>query len=85
MALPVPLPDDPRRWEGWRQYTSPNPYAVLGFEEGEQPDDEAIEAAYRELVQWWQKKLPLRSQPGNPLSQLLRPGLDEAPQRLAVA
>jgi formylglycine-generating enzyme required for sulfatase activity len=85
MPLPSPLPDDPRKWDGWRNFSSANPYAVLGFEPGENPDAEAIEAAYRELVLWWQKKLPLRSQPANPLSQLLRPGLDEAPQRLAVA
>jgi formylglycine-generating enzyme required for sulfatase activity len=34
---------------------------------------------------WWQKKLPLKNQPSNPLAQLLRSGMDEAPAKLAEA
>jgi formylglycine-generating enzyme required for sulfatase activity len=34
---------------------------------------------------WWQKKLPLKNQPSNPMAQMLRQGLDEAPGFLAEA
>ncbi|HEX4639778.1 MAG TPA: formylglycine-generating enzyme family protein, partial [Chthoniobacterales bacterium] len=34
---------------------------------------------------WWQKKLPLKNQPSNPLAQILRPGLDESSRYLTEA
>ncbi len=37
------------------------------------------------MLVWWQKKLPLKNQPSNPIAQMLRAGLDEAPQFLAEA
>jgi len=37
------------------------------------------------LFRSWQKKLPLKNQPSNPMAQLLRVGLDEAPARLGEA
>ena len=85
MSLPDPIPDDPRKWEGWRTYTSKNYYERLGFLYEENPTDGQIEEACRKLLVWWQKKLPLKSQPSNPLAQLLRDGLDEAPQFLVEA
>ena len=36
-------------------------------------------------MRWWQKKLPLKNQPSNPLAQLLRPGLDESSRYLTEA
>jgi formylglycine-generating enzyme required for sulfatase activity len=36
-------------------------------------------------LRWWQKKLPLKNQPSNPLAQLLRPGLDESSRYLTQA
>ena len=44
-----------------------------------------IEENTRLLHVWWQKKLPLKNQPSNPMAQLLRQGLDEAPHFLAEA
>jgi len=46
---------------------------------------EQIEENCRQLLVWWQKKLPLKNQPSNPLAQILRAGLDEAPAFLAEA
>ncbi|HEX8279912.1 MAG TPA: formylglycine-generating enzyme family protein, partial [Chthoniobacterales bacterium] len=46
---------------------------------------ELIEEHCRELLRWWQKKLPLKNQPSNPLAQLLRPGLDESSRYLTQA
>jgi len=85
MPLPDPLPDNPNRWEGWRSYNSKNPYERLGFEPGEHPPNEEIERNCRTLLVWWQKKLPLKNQPSNPLAQMLRGGIDEAPKLLAEA
>lgn len=85
MALPQPLPDNPLRWDGWKNYNSDDLYARLGLEYHENPNGELIEENCRVLLVWWQKKLPLKSQPSNPLSQLLRGGLDEAPAYLAEA
>src|SRR4029079_5273701 len=39
----------------------------------------------RELLRWWQKKLPLKNQPSNPVAQLLRAGLDESSKYLPEA
>ncbi len=85
MPLPNPLPDNPLRWDGWKSYNSPNFYErlCLGFDSN--ANEEQIEDNCRQLLVWWQKKLPLKNQPSNPLAQLLRAGLDEAPVLLAEA
>lgn len=85
MSLPVPLPDDPRRWEDWRHYTSDNPYQRLCLDPKTRPTAAQIEDHCRQLLVWWQKKLPLKNQPSNPLNKLLREGLDEAPGLLVEA
>ncbi|MEA3212834.1 MAG: hypothetical protein QOE70_5891 [Chthoniobacter sp.] len=85
MSLPNPLPDNPHRWEGWKNYNSDDPYARLCLTFDSNPSPEQIEGNCRQLLVWWQKKLPLKNQPSNPLSQLLRGGLDEAPKYLAEA
>jgi len=85
VSLPIPLPDNPQRWDGWKNYNSNDPYErlCLGFDSN--PSPEQIEDNCRQLLVWWQKKLPLKSQPSNPLAQMLRGGLDEAPKYLAEA
>lgn len=85
MALPDPLPDNPSRWQGWRDYDSENPYERLCLDAEEHPTPEQIEEHCRKLLVWWQKKLPLKNQPSNPLAQMLRGGIDEAPILLAEA
>ncbi len=85
MALPNPLPDNPLRWDGWRNYNSDDLYARLCLTFDSNPSAEQIEENCRQLLIWWQKKLPLKNQPSNPLSQMLRAGLDEAPAFLAEA
>jgi formylglycine-generating enzyme required for sulfatase activity len=85
MPLPLPLPDDPRKWDGWRSFDSTNYYERLCFAPGENPSDAAIEDQCRQLLVWWQKKLPLKSQPSNPIAQLLWAGMDAAPQKLSQA
>ena len=85
MALPDPLPDNPMRWEGWKLYASANPYERLCLDFTTSPSAARIEANCRQLLMWWQKKLPLKNQPSNPLAQLLRGGMDEAPAKLAEA
>ena len=37
------------------------------------------------MLVWWQKKLPLRNQTSNPLAQLLRGGIDNAPRFITEA
>ena len=81
----LPLPDDPRKWDGWSKYKSPNLYERLCLDPRENPSNEVIEEHCRELLRWWQKKLPLKNQPSNPMSQLLRPGLDESSRYLTQA
>jgi formylglycine-generating enzyme required for sulfatase activity len=83
--FPLPLPDDPRRWDGWSKYKSPNLYERLCLNRRENPTNEEIEEHCRELLRWWQKKLPLKNQPSNPISQLLRSGLDESSRYLTQA
>jgi len=73
------------RWDGWRHYASDNPYERLCLDIEESPTAIIIESNCRDLLQWWQKKLPLKNQPSNPLAQLLRSGMDEAPAKLAEA
>jgi formylglycine-generating enzyme required for sulfatase activity len=85
MALPDPLPDNPLRWDGWKLYGSANAYERLCLDFSANPSNAQIETNCRQLLMWWQKKLPLKNQPSNPLSQLLRAGLDEAPAKLAEA
>lgn len=85
MPLPLPVPDDPRKWDGWRAFDSANYYERLCFLPGENPSDALIEDQCRQLLVWWQKKLPLKSQPSNPIAQLLWSGMDAAPQKLSQA
>jgi len=85
MALPDPLPDNPMRWDGWKLYASTNPYERLCLDFAASPSAAQIEANCRSLLTWWQKKLPLKNQPSNPLAQMLRSGMDEAPAKLAEA
>ena len=85
MALTLPIPDNPMKWDGWKFYNSKNPYERLCLSFEENPDSEQIEGNCRALLVWWQKKLPLKNQPSNPLAQMLRSGLDEAPRFLAEA
>ena len=85
MALPSPLPDDPRKWDGWKCHDSPDAYERLCLSFETRPSDELIEENCRQLLVWWQKKLPLRHQPSNPSAQMLRGGMDTAPCHLAEA
>lgn len=85
MALPSPIPDNPTKWDGWRNYNSDNLYERLCLSFDSNPSDHQIEDHCRQLLVWWQKKLPLKNQPSNPLAQMLRAGLDEAPQFLVEA
>ena len=85
MALPNPLPDNPARWDGWKNYNSPNYYDRLCLDFDSNASADQIEENCRQLLVWWQKKLPLKNQPSNPVAQILRGGLDEAPLRLAEA
>jgi formylglycine-generating enzyme required for sulfatase activity len=85
VSFPLPLPDDPKKWDGWTKYKSPNPYERLCLDPHANPSNEVIEEHCRELLRWWQKKLPLKNQPSNPLAQLLRPGLEESSRYLSEA
>jgi formylglycine-generating enzyme required for sulfatase activity len=85
ISFPLPLPDDPRKWEGWNNYKSSNFYERLCLDPHANPSNEVIEEHCRELLRWWQKKLPLKNQPSNPLAQLLRSGLDESSRFLTEA
>jgi formylglycine-generating enzyme required for sulfatase activity len=84
-TLPLPLPDDPKKWDGWSKYKSSNPYERLCLDPRQNPSNELIEEHCRELLRWWQKKLPLKNQPSNPVAQLLRSGLDESSRYLTEA
>ena len=85
VSFPIPFPDDPRKWDGWSRYDSPDLYERLCLDPRSNPTNEEIEERFRELVLWWQKKLPLKNQPSNPLAQLLRSGLDESSRFLTEA
>lgn len=85
LSLPNPLPDNPLRWDGWKLYNSPNLYERLCLSFDSNASNQQIEDNCRQLLVWWQKKLPLKNQPSNPLSQILRVGLDEAPIFLVEA
>src|ERR1700746_1363819 len=85
ISFPLPLPDDPRKWNGWNNYSSTNFYERLCLDPHANPSNELIEEHCRELMRWWQKKLPLKNQPSNPIAQLLRSGLDESSRYLTEA
>jgi formylglycine-generating enzyme required for sulfatase activity len=85
ISFPLPLPDDPRKWQGWNNYKSANFYERLCLDPRANPSNELIEEHCRELMRWWQKKLPLKNQPSNPIAQLLRSGLDESSRYLTEA
>src|SRR5215475_8575576 len=85
ISFRLPLPDDPRKWQGWNNYRSPNFYERLCLDPHSNPSNEVIEEHCRELMRWWQKKLPLKNQPSNPLAQLLRSGLEESSRYLTEA
>ncbi len=85
MPLPSPLPDDPKKWNGWRNYNSENPYERLCLDYEQKPTSEEIEENCRKLLIWWQRKLPLKNQPSNPVAAMLRSGIDEAPRYLSQA
>src|SRR5205085_10306848 len=85
VAFPIPLPDDPHKWDGWSKYKSPNLYERLCLDPTANPTNEVIEEHCRELMRWWQKKLPLKNQPSNPLAQMLQPGLEESSRYLTEA
>jgi formylglycine-generating enzyme required for sulfatase activity len=85
ITFPIPLPDDPKKWNGWSNYDSPNFYERLCLDSSSNPSNELIEERCRELLRWWQKKLPLKNQPSNPIAQLLRAGLDESSRYLTEA
>src|SRR5438270_7804675 len=85
ITFPLPLPDDPRKWHGWSNYRSLNLYERLCLDPHANPSNELIEEHCRELMRWWQKKLPLKNQPSNPLAQLLRSGLEESSRYLTEA
>ena len=83
--FPIPLPDDPKKWDGWNNYKSSNLYERLCLDPRANPSNELIEEHCRELLRWWQKKLPLKNQPSNPIAQMLRAGLDESSRYLTEA
>src|ERR1700681_246387 len=83
--LPTPLPDDPRKWDGWKRYESSNFYDRLCLSIEDNPSNPLIEEHCRQILVWWQKKLPLKNQPSNPLAQLLRSGIDEYSKYLTEA
>jgi formylglycine-generating enzyme required for sulfatase activity len=85
ITFPIPLPDDPKKWGGWSNYDSSNFYERLCLDPASNPSNELIEERCRELLRWWQKKLPLKNQPSNPIAQLLRAGLDESSRYLTEA
>ena len=85
ISFPLPLPDDPQKWRGWNNYRSSNFYERLCLDPYANPSNELIEEHCRELMRWWQKKLPLKNQPSNPLAQMLWSGLEESSRFLTEA
>jgi formylglycine-generating enzyme required for sulfatase activity len=82
---PSDFPDDPSKWDGWSNYKAENPYERLCFDAKAKPSDEQIQERSTALMRWWQKKLPLKNQPSNPVARLLGRGLDEASSYLVEA
>ncbi len=85
ISSPPHFADDPRKWEGWQKWDATNPYERLCLDPRANPTAEEIQQRCTLLLQWWQKKLPLKTQPSNPLAQLLGRGLDEANRYLVDA
>jgi sulfatase modifying factor 1 len=79
------FPDDPLKWDGWSKYRSDNPYERLCLDQSTQPGEDEILQHCAGLLQWWQKKLRLKNQPSNPMTQLLGRGIDEASRYLIQA
>lgn len=79
------FPDDPLKWKGWENYRTENLYDRLCLNPLDNPNDEQIQQHCAALLRWWQKKLPLKSQPSNPLAHLLGRGMDEAARFLVEA
>ncbi len=79
------FPDDPLKWDGWSKYRAENPYERLCFAPNAKPTEDQIQLHSTALMRWWQRKLPLKNQPSNPLAQLLGRGLDEASSYLVQA
>ncbi len=44
MALPSPLPDDPRKWDGWKSFASEDFYARLCLSFDERPSANELHA-----------------------------------------
>ena len=84
-AAPPVFPDDPRKWDGWSQYRSDDPYERLCLDRRASPTEEQIQQHCAALLQWWKNKLPLKNQPSNPMTQLLGRGIDEASRYLVQA
>ncbi|HEX8078374.1 MAG TPA: formylglycine-generating enzyme family protein [Chthoniobacterales bacterium] len=79
------FPDDPLKWDGWRNYDADNLYERLCLNSNARPNEEQIQQHCAALLQWWQKKLRLKNQPNNPITQLLGRGIDDAPACLIEA
>jgi formylglycine-generating enzyme required for sulfatase activity len=79
------FPDDPLKWDGWSKYKADNFYERLCLDPKSKPGHEEIQQHSTALLQWWQKKLPLKNQPSNPMTQLLGRGIDEASDYLVQA
>jgi formylglycine-generating enzyme required for sulfatase activity len=79
------FPDDPLKWDGWSKYKADNFYERLCLDPKSKPDDEEIQQHCAALLNWWQKKLRLKNQPSNPMTQLLGRGIDEAADYLVQA
>ena len=73
IVRPSDFPDDPRKWDGWSKYRADNPYERLCLDPRANATAAQIQQHCTALLQWWQKKLPLKNQPSNPLAQMLRP------------
>ena len=43
ISFPIPLPDDPHKWDGWSQYNSPDSYERLCLDPRTNPSNELIE------------------------------------------
>jgi formylglycine-generating enzyme required for sulfatase activity len=73
------------KWDGWTKYRADNFYERLCLDPKSNPGDEEIQQHCAALLNWWQKKLRLKNQPSNPLTQLLGRGIDEAADYLIQA
>jgi len=84
VTFPLPLPDDPRKWDGWNKYKSPNFYErFVSIRARIQVTRSSRNIAASSCA--GAKETPLKNQPSNPLAQLLRSGLDESSRYLTEA